>query len=190
MDQPVTALTRLSQGWPVAEVLAELDAHPELWGSWPSRTRSPISPHRETQDVFLRFRPAEEITSDAAYQAPHTPVWWPTVALLPSLRPVLFNLARVVEATEIGTGLITRIPPGCQVYPHIDPGWAARHYNAKLYLILRANSECLNICGEDRAVMAPGEVWAFRNDITHSVINGGETERIAVILTMRVEAWP
>lgn len=184
------SLAKLADGWPVAPILEELDAHPELWGARPDRTAWAASPHRESLDIWLRFRPEAEVGDVRSYLDQHVSVWWPAVAALPSLRPVVFNLARMIEATEIGSCLLTRIPPACQVYPHEDHSWAAHHFNAKLYLILRANPECLNICGEDRAVMAPGEVWAFRNDLPHSVINGGETERIAAILTMRVEAWP
>jgi hypothetical protein len=38
--------------------------------------------------------------------------------------------------------------------------------------------------------MRAGEAWTFRNDIEHSVENGGKTDRIAVILTMHTETRP
>jgi hypothetical protein len=83
---------------------------------------------------------------------------------------------------------MTRIPPGKQVYPHHDRGtWHAEYYTTKVYIPLRANAQCVNFCGDDWEVMAPGTVWQFNNLVDHSVVNGGQTERITLICCYRVE---
>ena len=42
-------------------VVAELAAAPELWGQHPERTGAPGSPHRESEDIWLRFRDRSEL---------------------------------------------------------------------------------------------------------------------------------
>jgi hypothetical protein len=49
----------------------------------------------------------------------------------------------------------------------------------------------VNRCGEgddeEQVVMAPGSICAFENRITHSVENRGASERISLVVTLRVE---
>lgn len=171
----------------VAPILAEVDAAPELWGGHPERTAPSDSPHRESLDVWLRFRPQDELTEPARYSEPHFAAWYPAMARLPSLRPVIFDLMRTMEAVYLGGCMLTRIPGGKRIYEHHDDGWHAQFMNTKLYVILRANEGCVNFCGDDAAVMKPGSVWRFENSVPHSVENNGNTDRVVAILTMRVE---
>jgi mannose-6-phosphate isomerase-like protein (cupin superfamily) len=97
----------------------------------------------------------------------------------------------MTRAVELGNVLITRIPPGGRVLPHVDRGWAPEFYTSKFYVVLHGNAETVNLCGEgadeEQVVMAPGSIWAFENRITHSVENNGASERISLIVTLRVE---
>jgi hypothetical protein len=182
--------TQVGAGIDVAPILAELDAHPELWRSYDARQTAEDSPHTEADDIWARG-PAEELQrADATtVMRPFQPVWWPAWWLLPSLHPHIFGLAHHIRATDIGSILITRMPPGSKIGWHTDPGWHAETYNPKLYLPLRANEQCVNAVSADGArealVMKPGEVWSFDNLKRHAVVNGGATERIVVIACMR-----
>lgn len=169
----------------VDAAMAELAVASDLWGANPERCASPDSPHRESQDIWLRYRAREEIRQPADFGAPHVAAWYPAFERLHMVRGMIFDVARAVLATAIGGCLITRIPAGKRIYEHEDHGWHAEFYHLKVYVILAANLDCLNHCGGECVVMHPGEVWSFRNDIPHSVENNGTTDRIAMILTFR-----
>ena len=182
----------LFDGIDTAPALDQLRAHPELWAAVPQRLTVPDSPHVESQDIWLRFRNKGELQEPADYGAPHFAEFWPAWHLLPGLHPVVFDAMRAVEAVYLGGCLITKIPPGASIHPHIDHGWHPTFNNCKVYIILQANPECVNYCEDEHVKMRAGEAWMFRNDIVHSVENNGATDRIAVICTMRVERelWP
>ena len=175
---------------PIWPALEQLKAHPELWGQHPERINAPNSPHAQSSDIWLRFRPKAELREPADDGAPHFAEFWPAWHALPGLHSITFDVMRAVEATYLGGCLMTRIPAGAEILPHVDRGWHPTWNDTKVYVILRANDRCLNYCGGEECVMKPAEAWTFRNDITHSVLNGGDTERIAVILTMRTERAP
>lgn len=178
---------QLFRGIDPAPALAEIDAQPELWGADTARTAAPNSPHAQSQDIFLRFRAKSELQDPDDYGAPHFAEFWPAWSKLPALHPIVFNLMRQVSAVYLGGILMTRIPAGAAILSHVDRGWHPEFMNRKAYVILRANAACINFCGGEVAVMEPGSAWLFRNDIEHSVENRGQTERIAMIVTMRTE---
>ena len=82
---------------------------------------------------------------------------------------------------------MTRLPPGARILPHIDVGWHPTFNNTKCYVVLKANEQCFNHCVDETVIMRPGEAWLFNNRVIHSVDNNGDDERIALIMTMRVE---
>ena len=181
------SLRRLGPDIDVSHALIEVMAADDLWGTIPLRTMAEDSPHRETQDVWLRYRAADELIDAEAFATPHWSAWYPCMARLPSLKPLIFDVTRRVEGTHLGGCLLTRIPAGKQVYEHTDEGWHAETMNTKVYVILQANAACINYCGDDQAVMESGSVWQFDNSKPHSVVNGGGSDRIACIITCRCE---
>ncbi len=177
----------IDEGLPVADVLEQIDRHPDLWGRHPERIVVPGSPHAQSSDIWLRFRPQSELQEPADYGAPHFAEFYPAWSDLPALHPLVFDVMRTVQATYLGGILITRIPAGAAILPHVDSGWHPETMDTKAYIVLRANDGCINYCGNESVVMRAGEAWTFRNDVVHSVENHGDTERIAVIATMRTK---
>lgn len=177
----------LAAGIDVEPTLRELDTHPNLWDQNRARTSGVTSPHRESSDIVIRYRAIEELREPVDYVSPHLAVFWPAWHALPSLKPIVFRVAALCESTCLGGILITRIPAGRRIYPHTDGGWHAQTMNCKVYVILQANDHCFNRCGDETAVMRAGEAWRFNNLIEHSVENRGDTDRIAMIITMRTE---
>ncbi|MDB5243737.1 MAG: aspartyl beta-hydroxylase, partial [Spirosoma sp.] len=118
----------------------------------------------------------------------HYPVFWPAWYSLPSLHPIVRNLAPAIGATALGGILITRIPPGGEVKPHIDGGWHATFFNFKAYICLRGNPLCLNWCEDEPFNARAGDVFEFSNLKTHSVVNAGKTDRITAIVCFRTES--
>ncbi len=183
----MTRFRRLAEGILVDRVLAELDARPDLWAANADRITGQ-GPHRETQDIWVRYRKPAELTGPDSFREPHLSVWYPAWHAMPSLRPIVFALQALVGSVHLGGVLLTRIPAGASVFPHHDRGsWHSEYHNAKVWVPLRANDRCLNHCEEDSVVMRPGEAWTFDNLMMHSVENRGRTERIVLIICMRAE---
>lgn len=180
-------LNRIAQGIDVAPVLAEIGAHDELWDAHPLRRDYANSPHCEMSDIWVRARrnTGGHLTD---YSEPHYSEWWPAFKLLPSLRPIIFGLMARVSAAHLGGVLITRVGPGKRIYPHNDTGhWHADFHNCKVYVCLQGNADCVVWCAHERAIMKAGEAWRFENRVMHGLENEGETDRISLIIAMRVE---
>lgn len=178
--------TRLMEGIPVDAVIDQLDAHSELWNAHPDRLAE-NGPHAGCSDIWVRYKPLAALTGHRDFDEPHFAEFYPAWRALPALRPIVFGLMGMMEATYLGGILITRIPPGQSVKPHADAGWHATTMNCKIWVPLRANEDCINRCGDDAVVMRPGEAWMFDNAVTHSVENNGQTDRDCLIVTMKVE---
>jgi len=180
---------RLLSMLPVGETLDELAKCDDLWNQHKDRTEGEASPHREIDDIFVRFLAPEHLANKAAYLGPHIGVWYPAIKRMPSIRPICLWLMHGLKAVSLGGVLITRIPPGAQVYPHHDRGrWHASYFNAKVYVVLQGNAQCINYAeGGDEVIMKTGECWLFNNQVEHSVVNNGDAARISLIVAMRVE---
>jgi hypothetical protein len=60
---------------------------------------------------------------------------------LPSLRPMIFGLMARVQAVELGSILITKLPAGGEILPHSDQGsWAPEHYNCKAHITVAGSA--------------------------------------------------
>ena len=175
-------------GLDIAPILAELDAAPELWNANADRTRRENSPHAASSDIWLRFFPRDTLHADADFNADGRCVFYPAWHRLPSLQRIVWALMSTLQATELGGCLITRLAPGASILPHADRGWHAEFYNRKVYIPLRSNPWCINTVSNEAVSFRAGEIWEFENTITHSVSNGGNEERITVILCFRSEA--
>jgi Aspartyl/Asparaginyl beta-hydroxylase len=175
-----------------AHLISRIDVEPaalevrqnaDLWGKNPLRQSIPGSPFAGTDDIWVRYS-----DDPATWGTAHFPVFLPAWNALPTLHPIVWRLVGMVTPVFLGGILLTRIPAQGSVAPHCDRGcWHATFNNTKFYVILEANSKCLNVFEEEHCVMKPGEVWQFNNCVEHAVYNLGETARIALIVCMRVE---
>ena len=171
----------------VLPLAIELYRQPELWNGHTARTGGEGS-FVGTDDIWVRFRDPAELTSREAFAEPHVPVFYPAWHALPHLRPIVFGLMAKLEAVQLGGVLITRVPAGCQVAPHDDRGrWHPEFFRTKAYLPIASNPACYSTCEDERLVMGVGECWLFDNLKTHSTVNEGDTDRITLIVSLRVE---
>lgn len=178
---------QVANGIDVVPLLADLHRNPALWDAHTPRTDGD-SPHRAVSDIWVRFREFSELTSAAAYAEPFIPVMYPAWRALPHLRPIVFGLMARMEAVQLGGVLITRVPAGKQVAPHDDKGrWHPEFFETKLYVPLLTNPLVRNTCADETVIMAPGSAWVFDNLKVHSTVNDGETDRITLIISLRVE---
>lgn len=169
----------------VSAIQQQLDAHPEVWNTITHRTEHLQSPHREIDDIWVRYNPVANYHGDMRqFNAEHTPEWYAVVDELPAVKTVSEALMERLEGKALGAVLVTRIPPGHQVYPHIDQGWHARHYQ-KFCIQIRGNCEqSFHFEGEELRTV-DGDLFWFDNSFPHWVKNPSQTERISLIVCIR-----
>ncbi|HEV6964832.1 aspartyl/asparaginyl beta-hydroxylase domain-containing protein [Roseateles sp.] len=169
----------VSQGVQVAPIYWALQAHPELWNQHTARTAPPDSPHHGLDDIWARFGDPER----AADGQPHDARWYPSAYLL-GIKPLCLDLMRAVDGVELGGVLITRVPAGAMVRPHIDPGWHARRYEKYGVQITSAPGQAFCFDGESLETR-PGDVFWFDNQYLHWVTNDTPYERVTMIVCIR-----
>lgn len=176
---------QIASGIDVLPVAIALQMQPELWNQHNERKEFDGSSHKGTSDIWVRYNdPANLAQGYEKYTSEHDSVWHPAYAKLPQLQPIIFGLMARCTATRLGGVLITRIPPGGHVLPHSDSGWHPEYYDLKVYVPIISNPHVINRVEDEHVVMAPGDAWYFNNLKEHEVINGGETERITLIICM------
>jgi hypothetical protein len=172
----------------VLPLVLDLYRQPELWNQDTARTGGQGA-FSGTDDIWVRFREPAELTSRETFNEMFVPVMYPAWRALPHLRPLVFSLMARLEAVQLGGVLITRVPGGRQVEPHDDRGrWHPEFFTTKAYIPLASNPHCYSTCENERVVMGVGDCWLFDNLKTHSTVNDGETDRITLIVSMRVES--
>ncbi|GAA0260617.1 hypothetical protein GCM10009126_27580 [Rhodanobacter caeni] len=176
---------QIAHGFDVAPLLAQIDAHPDVWNRHTMRTEAYGTPHAKIDDIWVRYNAWENFTGDiAAFNGPHASTWYPVVNDIPAVKPLVFDVMRLVEGEQLGGVLITRVPPGGRVEPHIDDGWHASYYH-KIAVQLRGNAEQA-FCFDDAELRPmPGDVYTFDNSQRHWVVNESHDERITLIICIR-----
>jgi mannose-6-phosphate isomerase-like protein (cupin superfamily) len=171
---------KIADGVDVQPLLDQLAAHPELWGmhGW----RKKIGVHSQMSDIWVRFAEREE-----DFHRPHFGSWYPAYRTLPALEKLIFDAMAAVRASHLGGVLITRIPPGGKILPHIDRGWHPEFMNTKLYYVLKTNQQCVFRVEDERVTMDVGDCWQIDNTREHDVVNDGDSERMTLIVCTRVE---
>jgi Aspartyl/Asparaginyl beta-hydroxylase len=177
----------------VSQALEQLDANPDLWNAYSLRTKGKtpysMNPHGHVDDIWVRYNAWEHYDpkKPKGFFKEHDSSWYPAYGKLPALRPLIFGLMQVVEGVRLGGVLITRIPAGSSVAPHIDVGWHAGYYR-KFAVQLRGGPKQL-FCFEGESLEAEsGEVYEFDNSEKHWVQNDSDRERMTLIVCIRAGA--
>ena len=180
----------IARGIDTAPLLLEIARQPKLWNRHARRKEMPDTPHSDMVDIWLRYndeKPYKESGDWSGFNDEHESIFYPEWFALPSARPIVYGMMARTQAVRLGGILVTKIPPGGRIEPHVDGGWHATYYNTKLYVVLQSNPQCVNRAEDERIAMAPGEVWYFDNAKEHEVVNDGPTDRITLIICMRCE---
>lgn len=169
----------IGQGLPVGPIHWALMQHPELWNEHDLRTRDPESPHHGLDDIWCRY------AEPGANPGPDSMRWYPSAEIL-GVRPMCLDLMRHVGGVELGGVLITRIPPGKECKPHVDPGWHADRYSK--FGVQIASAPDQRFCFDSVSLETkPGDLFTFDNSFRHWVKNPTTYERITMIVAIRVE---
>lgn len=178
-------------------LLQELQRKPDLWNENTLRTKHPGTAHSQVSDIWVWFNstiehdknqfefglPIDKVTpiindkEVVPYRA-----WME----LPSIRPILFPLMRQVEAVRIGRVIITKLPPGCRITPHVDGGAPATYFT-RYQVALQCNPGNVFRIENETIEMRSGDIWMIDNKLEHEVINNSADDRIVMIVDLRSE---
>lgn len=169
----------------VAPLVGQILAHPQVWNTHRQRTNLYGTPHAGVSDIWVRYNAWENYTGDwPAFHGPHESVWYPVCEVLTEVRPLVGAVAAHLGKSQIGGVLITKVPPGGQVAPHVDGGWHAGFYD-KFAVQLQGNDRQA-FCFEDSKLSAlPGELYTFDNSRRHWVFNRSDEDRMTLIICLR-----
>jgi len=175
---------RIGTGLNVGPLLLALQRRPELWNQQTLRTTHPATPHKQVDDIWLRFNELPAEGEEALIMDEHESIDYPAYAKLPEARQIVMAVFAAVAGERLGRVLITRLPPGASIDPHADGGSHAAYYE-RHHVVLQSNPDCIFRCGNEAVQMATGELWWFNNAIEHEVINRGNEDRIHLIIDAR-----
>lgn len=175
---------KIAAGLNVLPLQLSLIRQPELFGQHKARADQYSSPHTEMSDIWVRYNDIKNLADLTTFNNEHDSVWYPAYYALPELRPILFGLMSLVEGERLGGVLITKIPPGGKIAPHVDRGWHAEYYE-KYYIPIQNDEGA--VFGFEDGVIAPalGDVYWFYNGNSHWVENNSARDRIALIVCIR-----
>ena len=181
MSTPIVLLERGLDVWGMHEAL---ERHPELWDQHTERTAPADSPHHGLSDIWARFADPTTMREDGS----HDSIWYPPANVLPVRQLAQYLMSRY-HGERLGGVLVTRIKPGQECKPHIDPGWHARYYEKYAVQIEAAPGQAFHFDGAS-LVTEPGDVFWFDNSYRHWVTNESPSDRITLIVCMRTERGP
>lgn len=175
---------RITQSLDVSSVLSEIEDNRHMFGEFSARTSSPGSPHSEIKDIWLRYGDISEMVESGDYSKiadEHDSIW---LQDLPEAKKVCLKVMALVGGERLGGVLITTLPSGGKIAPHIDGGWHAAYYD-KYYVPIK-NSQG-SVFGFIDGDIDPdlGDVWQFDNSVLHWVNNDSDSERIAMIICIK-----
>lgn len=167
----------------VTAILAALAARSDLWNENPLRTTYPDSPHAQVDDIWVMFECYSEgdeksVINDVQTH-PHR-AWYE----LP-VQDIVLDLMRRVRGTQLGRVIISRLPPGKTISPHVDQGAPAEFFS-RYHIVLQSLPGCTIRSGKEVITPASGEVYWFNNREDHEVVNNSADDRIAIVVDIRV----
>jgi hypothetical protein len=177
-------IEHIASGADVAE-LAEQLQQPAVWNRNTLRTATYGTPHKASSDIWVRFRAWQDVLADRAHCTDeHVSVWYPVVADIPAVIPLVGLALKLSDAKALGGVLITKVPAGGCIEPHQDHGWHAEHYR-KIAIQVAGNKDQA-FCFENIELRPEtGDVYEFRNQETHWVVNNSDQDRITLIVCVK-----
>lgn len=188
----MTNFLKIAEGIDVTPLRLALARQPELFDRYTERRTAPGSPHSKMTDIWVRYndrRKHDETGDFSTINDPHESVWYPDSAKIPEVFPIVFGLMAHVRGERLGGILITKLPAGEVIEPHVDGGWHAATYD-KFYVAIQTPDTARFSFPDGRIQARDGDVHWFRNDVTHSVENPGPGDRIAMVVCIQLPKGP
>lgn len=169
---------------PLQAALCEND---DLYGKFDWRRREG-SPHTEMRDIWLRYndsKPYIESGDFTHFNDEHNAVWYDTLKRLPEVLEPVSAIMQKVAGNQLGMVLITKLPSGGKIYPHIDAGWHADHYDKYYVPIQNKKGSVFGFHDGEIKDADEGSVWRFDNSNIHWVNNNSTEDRVAMIVCIK-----
>lgn len=174
---------KIAEGVDVMPVLHAIHSKPELWDENTIRITHPLSPHKECHDIWVFFN---EVPDDLTKIVDDTKVIsYRAWKELPQLRPIVFDLMRRVEGSELGRVIITKLEPGKSIPAHVDQGAPAEYYT-RYQVVVQSKPGAIFQIEDEKVNFRSGEVWKIDNQSLHSVVNNSDDDRIVIIVDIRL----
>lgn len=175
----------------VSKLAFELQRQPELWNQHRERTAATDSPHRDADDIWIRYNDKTPYVENMdGFNDPHFPVWYPAYYALPSLKPIISLLMGAVDGEHLGGILIWRVKPGDKIHQHIDTGWHVDFYD-KYNVCIQGKDKTAFVWPEAGEMMPgqTGQVYHFANSEIHTVINESDEDFIMLCVCIRTHHY-
>ena len=155
---------------PILDVLDTIDA--DTWTQSGREARYEV--HQDTSSLLL--------IHDADYRH-FNPTYHPLYEKFASALAPILSLISARHAGEgfIGRILIAKLRAGGRILTHADHVYSLVKCNRNHIPLVTNEHAVFTIGGEDK-VMRQGEMWEINNATTHAVYNGGDEDRIHLII--------
>lgn len=175
----------IEQNIDVSNILAELEASPELWNLYTGRTDDPNSPHNRIADIWLRFADKSLYApcDHDRMSDPHESIWYSAIDKLPSVKNLVMEFAGRLQSERLGGVIITRLPAGTTISPHVDDDWHSQYYK-KFHVLLQGKGSII-YSGDEHLVPKAGEMFYLNDKEIHGVVNASGEDRIALVFCVR-----
>jgi hypothetical protein len=108
----------------------------------------------------------------------------PFLAACPYFREVLAAIEAPLEAVRL-----MKLAPGSIIREHTDHDLAFEHGMIRLHIPVKTNPGVEFHLNRRRVVMNEGECWYLRLSDPHAVTNGGEADRVHLVIDARPSPW-
>lgn len=175
---------------PLLNRLKESD--PKIWREDTYLRDYPQGPFGDTESIILRFPPRtvketqKELEDYNSKVDQHENIWLPVAEQLPEFKDVVYRLAYEAKATRIGRVMVNKLNNKGRIYAHADTP-AHANYWCRFHIVIGALPGVDFRCGNEWIQMKTGEVWFFRNEYEHEVINNSGVPRIHMVVDLRIE---
>jgi hypothetical protein len=168
----------------VDTMMKELNEHSYLWDSVPLRTKASYKgyvPFKDNSDILLQFNDLNKLGKDEDILETMP---YPAMYILHSFRKAVFAMMAEVEGERLGRAIITRLPSGGRILPHVDTECFAKYYD-RYHICLQDNEDTYFRCGDEYFNPKHGDIFYFNNNIEHEIWNDGNCDRITFIIDIK-----
>jgi len=174
----------MGRGIDVNPLMLQITRQPQLWKSDTYLRDYPQGPFEDVDTIFLRFPPASVTELERSQRDQHECINMDGMIHLPAARKLIFNLMAAIEGERLGRCMINRIRPGGRIFPHADTPAHANYWD-RHHIVLKGLPGAQFRCGDETVQMGTGEVWFFRNELEHEVVNNSAEDRLHLIVDIR-----
>lgn len=177
---------RVISGIDPAPLLAQIAAHPELWGQYSTWTEG--KPDTVLAQMGMAANYIELRYNSTPAGLPQHPRHWnrSPIHILTEAQPLIFGIMAAVQGEILGRVIISKMAPLEVIKTHTHEVQFGQPPIFETYQVpLQGDPGVVFRCGDEDCYMAPGDAWTFPNQVMHSVYNGSKRDRISMMLDIR-----